>query len=84
MKFTPEQYKELEVAINATLTNFTEKQIIDFRNNVNFAKSKFVAFCWAVYHESGFDAYKFGNDIYDCHIETALKKILSKYDVVKI
>jgi len=56
------------------------KTLIDYRKNVPYVKDQFVAFCWAVFHRSSFDVKKlYDAGLYDSHIETALKRILSDF-----
>ncbi len=81
MKMTSKTYGELADTIDDVMSKHSLKSMVKHRQTVKFVKSQFIAFCWSVFHAS-----KFGEthrEIYDtlddCHIETALKHILSDF-----
>lgn len=82
MKISKEVYKTLENAINNTLSQFPESDIIEARKTVKFVNNQFISFCWLVLHKTVSAHQELRdllNNYLDSHIETAIKKILIKY-----
>lgn len=81
MKMTKKVFGELADAIDAVMEKQSLKIIIEHRQNVKYVKSQFVAFCWSMFHISKFGEThrKLYDTLDDCHIETALKRILSDF-----
>jgi len=81
MKISKELFNELCEAIDKVLSAHSLKTITNHRNTITYTKSRFIAFCWSMFHASKYDCmklYKAGLD--DTHIETALKRILSDFE----
>jgi hypothetical protein len=80
MKMSKELFGELSDAIDGVLSSTSLGAMINYRNNVKFVKDQFISFCWGVFHASKTDYSKFYDaGLYDSHIETALKRILSDF-----
>jgi len=82
MKISKELYTKIENKINeyekACLISFEEN-----RNNISFVNCQYTSFIWFVFHNSidnDIRAMIKDENLLDSHIETALKKILKKYD----
>lgn len=81
MKMSKELFRELCDAIdNNVISKHSLKKITEHRQNVPFVKDQFVSFCWDIFHGCKIDYNKFyDSGLNDCHIETALKRILSDF-----
>lgn len=81
MKMSEKIFGELADAIDVVMSKNSLRVITEHRQNVNFVKNQFIAFCWSMFHASKFD--KTHRNIYDTlddsHIETALKRILADF-----
>ena len=84
MKMTPDTRKHLALALEELCTASGDQRIKDYRYNVRYTKSQFIAFIWGIYHaldspdKTAIRANQ-GNPLADAHIETALKQILKEY-----
>ena len=80
MKMSKALFGELCDAIDKVMSEHSLANIKNHRENITYTKSRFIAFCWSMFHESKFDVMKMYNaGLNDTHIETALKQILSDF-----
>jgi len=81
MTMTQTNYDRLQTEILDVLAGYTEEQILKHRQAVKFVKNQFIAFVWSIAHHTDNNtiAWLYGQGYNDSHIETALKRILKKY-----
>ena len=81
MRMTQPDYDYLQTNILNLLADYTEEHILAHKESVKFVHDQFTAFVWSIMHHLHSDVfdrlYKQGYN--DSHIETALKRILKKY-----
>lgn len=66
----------------ATLEAAHKEELKEYRTTVRFVKDQFISFIWSVYWKIQTEEIRVAvnsEDLYDAHIETALKKIMKEY-----
>lgn len=82
MKMKKQTFDELHNAIDKVLSHYSSETVKKCRQNIKFVDNQFISFCWHMFYVSKFDCKRlYAEGLHDDHIETALKHILSNFEI---